>query len=144
MLLGEYEHAIDDKGRITIPARYRESLAGGIVVTKGIDRCLWLFPIDVWTQLSEDKFKGLRMTDSNAREFQRQLFGAAFDAVPDKQSRFILPPRLREYANIDKQAVIIGLYDHCEIWNPDLWRERRERSDNDPEGRARQFESLGI
>jgi MraZ protein len=144
MLLGEYEHAIDEKGRITIPAKFRGELAEGIVVTKGIDRCLWLFPMEVWVELSEVKFKGLRMTDPNAREFQRQVFGAAFDSLPDKQSRFILPPLLREYANIDKQAVIIGLYDRCEIWNPDLWRERRERSDNDPEGRARQFESLGI
>jgi len=144
MLLGEYEHALDEKGRITIPAKFRDSLANGIVVTKAIDPCLWLFPIDVWNELSEEKIKGLRMTDSNAREFLRQLFGAAFDSVPDKQSRFILPTLLREYAHIDKQAVIIGLYDRCEIWNPDLWRERRERSDNDPEGRAHQFENLGI
>lgn len=144
MLLGEFEHAIDEKGRITIPAKFRDALADGIVVTKAIDRCLWLFPIAVWNQLSEEKIKGLRMTDSNAREFVRQLFGAAFDSVPDKQSRFILPMRLREYANLDNQAVILGLYDRCEIWNPDLWRERRERSDNDPDGRAEQFENLGI
>jgi len=144
MLLGEYEHAIDEKGRITVPAKFRDGLEDGLVVTRGIDRCLWLFPTAVWNELSEEILKGLRMTDPTAREFKRQLFGAAFDAVPDKQSRFILPTRLREYANIDKQAVIIGLYDRCEIWNPDLWRERRERSDNDPEGRARQFENLGI
>jgi MraZ protein len=143
MLLGEFEHTIDDKGRITVPAKFRGQLAIGLVVTKAIDPCLWLYPIDVWTELAEE-IKDLPLTDPKAREFSRQVFGAASDSVPDKQGRVILPPYLRDYAGIDKQAVIIGLYDHCEIWNPERWRERQEESDNDPEGRAEQFASLGI
>lgn len=143
MLLGDYEHTIDDKGRLTVPARFRGSLAAGLVVTKAIDPCLWLYPIEAWTELAEE-IKKLPLTAPHAREFRRQVFGAAFDCVPDKQGRVILPPSLREYAGIDKQAVVIGLYDHCEIWNPERWRERQEYSDNDPEGRAQQFASLGI
>ncbi len=143
MFLGEFEHSIDDKGRITIPAKFRGRLAAGLVVTKGIDNCLWLYPEDAWNVLAE-KVSDLRLTDPNAREFQRQLFGGAADAVPDKQGRINLPPYLREYANIDNQAMIIGLHNHCEIWDPARWRERQERSHNDPEGRAAQFESLGI
>jgi MraZ protein len=143
MFLGEFEHTIDDKGRITIPAKFRGRLAAGVVVTMGIDPCLWLYPADVWAELAQ-QISTLPLTDSKAREFRRQVFGGASDSVPDKQGRVNLPSYLREYGNIDKQAVIVGLYDHCEIWNPDRWRERQERSHNDPEGRAEQFASLGI
>ena len=143
MLLGEYEHAIDDKGRFTIPAKFRDRLEPGMVVTKGIDPCLWLYPIDGWDVLSS-KARALPVTDPKAREFRRQILGPASHSVPDKQGRIILLPRLRNYANIDRQAVIIGLDDHCEIWNPESWRERQERSDSDPEGRAAQFAELQI
>jgi MraZ protein len=143
MLLGEFEHTIDDKGRITVPAKFRGRLAAGLVVTKGIDSCLWLYPTDVWAELAEE-IKGLSLTNPKAREFRRQVFGGAYDSVPDRQGRVIVPSTLRQYANIDKQAVVIGLYDHCEIWNPDQWRERQQRSDDNPDGRAEQFASLDI
>ena len=143
MFLGEFEHTIDDKGRITIPAKFRGKLAAGLVVTKGIDNCLWLYPLDAWEMLAS-RIIALPQTDPTAREFRRQVFGGASNAVPDKQGRVNLPPYLRTYAHIDNQAMIIGLYDHCEIWNPAHWRERQERSHADPEGRAAQFESLGI
>lgn len=143
MLLGEFEHTIDDKGRITVPAKFRGRLAAGLVVTKGIDACLWLYPTDVWAELAQE-VNDLPLTNPRAREFRRQVFGSAYDSVPDRQGRVIVPPTLRQYANIDKQAVVIGLYDHCEIWNPDQWRERQERSDNNPDDRAEQFASLGI
>jgi MraZ protein len=143
MFLGEFEHTIDEKGRITIPAKFRGRLAAGMVITKGIDECLWLYPMDGWEELAQ-KINALPLTDPKAREFSRQVFGGASDDVPDRQGRVNLPTYLREYANIDKQAVIIGLHNHCEIWNADQWRERQEQSHNDPEGRAAQFESLGI
>lgn len=143
MFLGEFEHTIDDKGRITIPAKFRGRLASGAVVTKGIDPCLWLYPVDGWHDLAT-QISDLPQTDSKAREFRRQVFGGASDSVPDRQGRVNLPPYLRQYANIDKQAVIVGLFDHCEVWNPDDWRQRQQHSHDDPEGRAAQFESLGI
>jgi MraZ protein len=143
MLLGEYEHAIDEKGRFTVPAKFRNRLASGMVVTKGIDRCLWLYPIDGWEILS-GKTSALPITNPRAREFRRQVLGGASHSVPDKQGRIILSPRLRKYANIDKQAVIIGLDDHCEIWDPEEWREREEESDSNPEGRAELFAELDI
>ena len=111
MLLGEFEHSIDDKGRLTVPAKFRGRLAVGLVVTKAIDPCLWLYPIDTWDELSA-KIQALPLTDPKAREFRRQVFGGAADSVPDRQGRVILPPYLREYAAIDKQAIIIGLHDH--------------------------------
>jgi MraZ protein len=143
MFLGEFEHSIDDKGRITIPAKFRERLDGGVVVTKGIDACLWLYPADTWATLARE-VSALPVTDPKARNFRRLVFGGASDSMPDKQGRVNLPPYLREYADIDKQAVITGLYDHCEIWNPVRWRELRENGYSDPEERAAQFASLGI
>ncbi|NIV31575.1 MAG: hypothetical protein GWN58_19435, partial [Anaerolineae bacterium] len=111
--------------------------------TKGIDRCLWLYPIDGWEGLSSQA-RALPITNPKAREFRRQVLGGASHSVPDKQGRIILLPRLREYANIDKHAVIIGLDDHCEIWNPETWRELQKQSDSNPEERAEQFAELGI
>lgn len=143
MFLGEFEHSIDDKGRLTIPAKFRGELAAGLVITKAIDACLWLYPNPRWAVLAA-KIDALPLTDPNAREFRRQVYGGATDATPDRQGRVILPPGLRAYANIDSQAVIVGLHDHCEIWNPDRWRERQQRSDDDPEGRAAMFQSLNI
>lgn len=143
MLLGEFEHTIDDKGRITVPAKYRTRLAAGLVVTKGIDPALWLFPTDTWLELAA-KIQALPLTDPKARELRRQVFASAADSVPDKQGRVILPQYLREYAHLDNQAVVIGLYNHCEIWNPERWRERQQHGDNNPDARAEQYASLGI
>jgi MraZ protein len=143
MFLGEFEHTVDDKGRLTIPARFRRRLAAGLVVTKGIDPCLWLYPADGWSELAE-RISALPRTDPKAREFRRQVFGGASDVEPDKQGRVNLPPYLRQYAHIDNQAVVVGLHDYCEIWNPEQWRERQQRSYEDPETRAEQFANLGI
>lgn len=143
MFLGEFEHTVDDKGRLTIPARFRKQLDAGLVVTKGIDPCLWLYPTDGWEGLAQ-KISALPRTDPKAREFRRQVFGGASDAAADKQGRVNLPPYLREYANIDNQAIVVGLHDYCEIWNPEQWRERQIDGYKDPEARAEQFSSLGI
>ena len=143
MFLGEFGHSIDDKGRITIPAKFRGQLAHGVVVTKGIDPCLWLYPIDAWKELPP-KISALPITRTQAREFRRQVFGGASDSVPDRNGRVNLPPYLRQYANIDNRAVIVGIDDHCEIWNPDDWSSRQEISHNDPQGRAEMFGTLEI
>jgi MraZ protein len=143
MFLGEYEHSLDDKGRLTIPAKYRNRLANGLVVTKGIDRCLWLFPSEEFERLAS-KVTSLKITDPDAREFQRELFSGAADLHADNQGRIRLEPWLRTYAGIDSQAMIVGLYNYVEIWAPSAWRERQERSYSDPEARAEQFARLGI
>jgi MraZ protein len=143
MFLGEFEHTLDDKGRLSIPAKFRPKLAAGMVVTTVVDPCLWVFTLDRWQALAE-KVSALPLTNPQAREFRRQVFGGATDLEPDRQGRVSLPLTLREYAHIDKQVVVVGLYDHLEIWNAEMWRERKQRSHADPEGRAEQFASLGI
>jgi len=126
MFLGEFVHTIDDKGRLTIPARFRADLEAGLVVTRGIDRCLAIYPIDEWKSLAE-QVSALPVTERRARSFRRLVFASASDAVPDKQGRILIPPHLRDYAKLDGEAVITGLNTYIEVWNTGSWDEERER-----------------
>lgn len=136
MFLGRYEHSIDAKGRLTIPAKFRGDLASGTVVTKGIDRCLFLFPTAEFEVLAT-RIRELPITREEAREFRRQMFADASADIPDKQGRIIVPPYLREYADIDSQVVVIGLDTYIEIWPAEAWN-NRQGPDN------QHWEQLGI
>ena len=122
MLIGEYRHTIDPKGRITIPSKFRNDLSEGFVLTKGLDQCLFLYPIDEWTKI-ESKLKELPMTNRNVRSFIRTFFSGATDSNIDKQGRVLIPQNLREHAQIeiDKEAVIVGLSNRVDIWSQQLW-----------------------
>ena len=126
MFLGAFVHTIDGKGRLTIPAKFRDDLAAGLVVTRGIDRCLTIYPMEEWKRLAE-KVSALPMTDRRARAFRRLVFADAADVIPDKQGRVLIPPRLRQYAGLDGQVVVTGLDTYIEAWNPDAWEEERGR-----------------
>jgi MraZ protein len=129
MFLGEYSHTIDEKGRLTLPAKYRADLAAGVVVTRGLDKCLFVFPMDEWNKLSE-KVSALPLTDTSAREFRRLLFSGATDTELDKQGRVLLPQYLREYAALDGNVIVAGLNTHMEIWSPDAWNAIRANIDS--------------
>ncbi|MFO7663173.1 MAG: division/cell wall cluster transcriptional repressor MraZ [Chloroflexota bacterium] len=139
MFLGEYRHTIDEKGRLTIPAKYRGLLAAGMVITRGFDRNLMAFSLEGWQELAES-IKNLPLGDPKTREFRRRVFSGAVDLVPDRQGRILLPPFLREFARIDSEVVIAGMYGHLEIWNSEDWQTVREAS----EGDAQRWETLGI
>ncbi len=139
MFLGEYRHTIDDKGRLTIPAKYRGSLAAGMVVTRGFDRNLMAFSLEGWGELAA-RVKSLPWGDPSAREFRRRVFSGAVDLVPDRQGRVLLPPYLREFANIDSDVVITGMLDHLEIWNSEAWEPVRSAAESDEQ----HWENLGI
>jgi MraZ protein len=126
MFLGEYVHTIDDKGRLAVPARFRADLAAGLVVTRGIDRCLAIYPLEEWKRLAE-QVSALPMTDRRARAFRRLVFANASDVIPDKQGRVLIPPRLREYAGINGEVVVTGLDTYIEVWSPEAWNEERTR-----------------
>jgi MraZ protein len=126
MFLGEFIHTIDEKGRLTIPAKFRDELAEGLIITRGIDRCLAVYPMDEWNRLAE-QVSALPLTDRLARAFRRLVFANASDAIPDKQGRILIPPRLREYASLNGEAVVTGLNTYVEVWNPDAWGEESER-----------------
>jgi MraZ protein len=143
VFLGEFSHALDEKGRLTIPAKFREELAGGLVITRGIDRCLSVYPRQVWDSLAEQITK-LPLTQRSARDFGRLMFSGAADFIPDRQGRVLIPQGLRDYADLDSDAIIIGLFDRLEIWKPDNWTIVKANVEADPESIAEQLQELGI
>jgi MraZ protein len=130
MFLGEFVHTLDENGRLTIPAKFRDDLIDGLVVTRGIDRCLAIYTMKEWEKLA-DKVSALPVTDRLARAFRRLVFANASDAVLDKQGRVLIPPRLREYAGLNGEAIVTGLNNYVEVWNPEAWGEERERVEGD-------------
>lgn len=122
MFLGRFAHTIDDKNRLTIPAKYRGDLASGVVITRGIDRCLYIYPLAEWERLAE-RVRQLPLTDKNARAFVRLLFSGAEDCTPDKQGRVLIPTHLLEYANLNGDVIVAGLHSRLEVWNAQSWRQ---------------------
>lgn len=118
MLIGEYQHNIDQKGRVIVPARFREDLGERFYVTKGMDGCLFVLPPAEWQKLQE---KVLAMPMSKARKIQLFFFAGAMEAEPDKQGRILLPQPLREYAGLTKDVTFIGAMNRGEIWDARKW-----------------------
>ena len=141
MFLGEYTHTIDSKGRITIPAKFRNLLAAGLVVTRGFDQNLMLFPMDGWQELAE-RIAQRPLSDEDVRAFRRRVFSGAIDLVPDRQGRILLPPYLREFAKIDGDVVIAGMFNYLELWSNEAWTAVRDDIESD--GDAARWEDLGI
>lgn len=142
MFLGEYLYSIDDKGRMVIPAKFRNALAGGLVITKGVDRCLVIYSMDTW-QAYRERISSLPTLDRDARDLRRLVFAGAVNIVPDTQGRFVIPPSLREYAGLDGQVVIAGCDTYIELWNPEEWAKVQARMTQNDEN-ARRWASLGV
>ncbi|WP_096199251.1 division/cell wall cluster transcriptional repressor MraZ [Bacillus sp. FJAT-45350] len=122
MFMGEYRHTVDEKGRMIIPAKFREELGASFVVTRGLDRCLFVYPYDEWKQL-ESKLKSLPFTKKDARAFTRFFFSGATECDLDKQGRVNISSPLREYAHLEKDCVVIGVSNRVEIWSKTIWEE---------------------
>ncbi len=120
MFMGEFKHTIDGKGRLIVPSRFREGLGDNFVVTRGLDHCLFAYPLEEWRTL-EQKLKQLPMTRGDARAFMRLFFSGAIDVEVDKQGRILIPQNLREYARLDKEVVVIGVSNRVEVWSQELW-----------------------
>jgi MraZ protein len=121
VLIGEYEHSLDTKGRLILPAKIREDMGETFIVTKGLDGCLFGFSQTEWANF-EEKLKTLPLTNKNARDFVRFFLSGATECEMDKQGRFLIVANLREYANLEKDAVIIGVGTRIEIWNKEKWK----------------------
>ena len=120
MFLGRFSHNLDAKGRLAIPAKFRGALADGLVVTRGIDRCLSVYPLAAWQTLAE-RISALSISDPDARQFKRMVFAEAVDEILDSQGRIVVGAELRRYAEIDREAVVVGMNTYIEIWNPERW-----------------------
>ena len=123
MLLGEYEHTIDDKSRLTLPSKFREAFADGIVLTRGMDGCLYGYTKDDWENLVTTRLAELDPLSREGRLMQRYFFSAAAAAEPDRQGRGPVPAPLAQAAGLDREVVVAGVYDHLEIWDRAAWRE---------------------
>ncbi|WP_046214749.1 division/cell wall cluster transcriptional repressor MraZ [Paenibacillus wulumuqiensis] len=128
MFMGEFQHNIDDKGRIIIPAKFRELLGQSFVVTRGLDHCLFVYPMEEWSLL-EQKLKSLPLMKADARAFTRFFFSGALEGEWDKQGRVNLPGNLRQYARLEKECIIIGVSNRVEIWSQAVWEQYYNESE---------------
>lgn len=143
MFLGEFAHSVDDKGRLTIPAKFRDELESGVVITRGLDGCLWAFSRAEWEKLAE-KVAALPTTNSTARDFTRFMFSSASDSIPDRQGRVLIPQNLRTYAGITSESAVIGVMNRVEIWNPERWSEVFSNVEKNSDEIASQLNELGF
>ena len=120
MFLGTHEPKLDEKGRIILPARFRDELANGLVITKGQERCLYVFPSGEFAAIT-DRLRQAPVTEKAARDYMRVMFAGAHDEVPDKQGRVTIPAGLRTYAGLEKECVVIGANTRLEIWDSAAW-----------------------
>ncbi len=143
MFIGEYTHNIDDKGRLAIPAKFREELGHGAVVTRGLDNCLFIYTVDEWKKLAE-KLAALPISKANTRAFARLMLAGAMDCEVDKQGRVILPEYLRKFAKMKKKVVVAGLLNRLEVWDEATWNKYKTTTEKDSADIAEALGELGV
>ncbi|MBK5261400.1 MAG: division/cell wall cluster transcriptional repressor MraZ [Peptostreptococcaceae bacterium] len=143
MLMGKYQNSIDLKSRMIVPAKYREELGFKFVLTRGIDKCLYIYPASEWEQFMK-KLSELPSSDSNVRAFIRHFYANAIETEIDKQGRIIIPQELREYANIEKDLVTVGLLNKIEIWSKEEWGKAENKTELESSDFAQKMAEYGI
>jgi MraZ protein len=143
MFIGEYQHSVDEKGRLAIPTKFRKELKGGAVVTRGLDNCLFIYSMSEWKKLAE-KISALPFSQANSRAFSRLMLAGAMDVEIDKQGRVVLPEYLRRYASIGKDAVVAGLYGRIEVWDKTSWDSYKAKTEKDSNDIAERMGELGV
>ena len=143
MFMGEYNHTIDPKGRLIIPAKFREALGDEFVVTKGLDGCLFVYANTEWNNF-EEKLRTLPLTNKNARQFTRFFLAGAAACEVDKQGRILIPQDSREFAKLEKDVVLVGVASRIEIWSKEVWEESISTYDTDMDEVAENMENLGF
>ena len=143
MFIGEFKHNLDEKGRLAVPVKFRSDLAKGAVVTRGIDKCLFVYTMDEWTILA-NKLANLPISQAKARAFARLMLAGAMDVIPDKQGRINLPEYLRQYAGLSKEAVIAGLYNRLEIWDSASWEQYSKNTEQSSSDISEKLVELGV
>jgi len=143
MFIGEYNHTLDEKNRLAIPAKFRAVLAKGAVVTRGLDSCLFLYAKTAWQELA-NKLAKLPISQSNTRAFSRLMLAGAMDVGLDKQGRIILPDYLKQYASLKKKVVITGLMNRLEIWDEEAWGQYKANTEKNSGDIAEALGELGV
>lgn len=143
MFIGEYNHNLDDKGRVAVPAKFRALLKGGAVVTRGLDNCLFLYTKKEWQELAA-KLAKLPISQANTRAFARLMLAGAMDVTFDNQGRITLPEYLRKFAGLNKNLIIAGLYDRLEIWDEVAWDKYKKGTEEKSVDIAEALGELGV
>ena len=143
MLLGEFKHNLDLKGRLAVPVKFRQKLSGGAIVTRGLDKCLFVFSNKEWEVLAQ-KLIALPLAQANSRAFVRLMLAGAMDVELDKQGRILIPDYLRDYAGLKKETIVAGLYNRFEIWNSESWKEYKNKTESQSDEIAEKLSELGI
>lgn len=143
MFIGEYAHSLDEKGRLAIPAKFRRDLSKGAVVTRGLDNCLFLYTKTEWEKLAE-KLATLPISQANSRAFARLMLAGAMEVEIDKQGRVVLPEYLREFAGLQKNVVLAGLYNRAEIWDETKWKTYKGQTEANSNDIAEKMAELGV
>ena len=143
MLIGEYEHSIDTKGRLIMPSKLKEDIGTKFVVTKGLDGCLFVYSLVEWKTF-EDKLRTFPLTNKDARALVRFFLAGAMECEIDKQGRFLIPGTLREFAGLEKEVVIIGVLNKIEIWSKDKWLKYSEEENKSADEIAEKMSNLGL
>ena len=143
MFIGEYSYSIDEKGRIATPSKYRSQLSEGVVVTRGLDSCLFMYPKKEWDVIAE-RMGNMPTTEKNARDYARLMLAGAMDIVPDKQGRIVLPQYLRDFATLKKNVVVAGLYNRIEIWDEAKWKKYEADIEKNSTDIADKLSALGV
>ena len=139
---GEFRHALDDKGRLFIPTRFRQSLGARFIVTKGLDGCLFVYGVETWEAI-ERKLRDMSFANPDARHFSRFFLGGAEELEPDRQGRVLLSPPLRAHAHLGKGAVVLGVGDRVENWSEETWSTYLETDGLEPEQMAKNLSEVG-
>lgn len=143
MFIGEYYHTIDAKKRLAVPVKFRKKLKGKAVLTRGLDNCLYLYPIDEWKVMAE-KLAQLPISRADSRAFSRLMLAGAMEVTLDQLGRILVPDYLKEYAWLDKKVVIAGLYNRMEVWNEEKWEKYKEQTNREVQAIAEKMNELGI
>jgi len=143
MFIGEYNHNLDSKGRLAVPAKFRVSLKKGAIVTKGLDNCLFLYSKEQWQKMAE-KLGSLPTGQAKARAFARHMIAGAMDVEFDSQGRITLPEYLRNFASLNKKTIIAGLYNHLEIWDEEAWNKYKKQAEKNSNEIAESLSDLGV
>lgn len=143
MFIGEFKHNLDAKGRVAVPAKFRNKLGVNAIITRGLDHCLFVFNSKEWEALAQ-KLISLPLAQANSRAFVRLMLAGAVEAEVDKQGRVLIPDYLREYAGLKKETIITGLYNRIEIWDSNAWKQYKAKTEASSEEIAEKLGELGV
>ncbi len=143
MFIGEYQHNIDSKGRMAVPAKFRGRLGKGAIITRGLDRCLFIYTAAEWKTLAGEVMK-YSILKSDSRSFARFIMSSATEIDFDSQGRALIPASLREYAGLKKETIIAGVFNRLEVWDAAAWKNFRAKAENNSDAIAEKLSDLGL